>query len=152
MAKKGRPDPRDAAASGGFDMTPMIDVTFLLIIFFMCVTEMADASKAKMILPRAMNGIEDIFPPPGRLLINITKNGDVWINSVLYNDDKLKATLKAQATLNKKEGSAFSDQSVLIRADEDAKYEDVQKVMIMCVGQGMWKISFTAKPPKPQGA
>lgn len=163
---KGRPNPADAAGEANFEMTSMIDVTFLLLIFFMCVTEMSDASKSKIKLPRVNNGEEDINPPPGRMLINVLaegidekgqpiKEGQIQILRKDVTENEFKELLKQQVALAKTvkvgEGTA-SEKPVLIRSDKRTKYKSVRRVMEMCVEKGMYKISFTALAPKGENA
>ncbi len=146
--KKGRPDPSEASQSSSFDLTPMIDVTFLLIVFFMCVTEIADSSKANLKLPRAQNGLLDDKPVPGRLLINILKDGKIEINARSYTDAELSNTLAEQYAMSKRKNDVMSDKPILIRADTGTKYEDVQKVMQECTNHNLYRISFAALSPE----
>ena len=155
---KGRPDPSSLAEEGSFEMTSMIDVTFLLIIFFMCCTEISDASKSKIQLPRVHNGEEDINPTPGRLLINVlatdpdrgTNDGQIQIFKQDRSDAEVMEMIKSQVAMgkiNKETGN--SEKPVLIRADKRTKYKSVQKVMKMCLANKLFKISFTALAPDP---
>lgn len=143
MAKKPKPSPSEACETGGFDMTPMIDVTFLLIIFFMCVTEMQDAAKSQLILPKAEYGEEDNVPDPGRLVLNVLKNGDIEINRRPYSMEALAATLQEHYTLSSRDGEGFSEKAVLIRADTEAEWGMVQRVMAACQEAKLWKIAFS---------
>ena len=52
------------------DMTPMIDVCFELIIFFMLITEVSSNAKEKFKLPLAEKTSMDVVEP-GRLMVNI---------------------------------------------------------------------------------
>ncbi|MBN2714145.1 MAG: biopolymer transporter ExbD [Planctomycetes bacterium] len=148
MAKKRvRPDPADCSAGAGFDMTPMIDVTFLLIIFFMCVTERADSSKAKLKLPVADKAEKDT-PIPGRLLINVLKKGEVEIMGQRRSDAELEDVLELERQASVSDtGDEFPDRAILIRADEQTKYGDVQRVMGLCMKHKLWRIAFATKDP-----
>ena len=154
---KGRPNPSELAEGGEFELTSMIDVTFLLLIFFMCVTEMSDAAKSKIKLPRVENGEEDKNPTPGRLLLNIlaedpqasppSKDGQVQVLRKDVTDKEAFDLIKQQVALGgMKDG--VSTKPVLIRADKRTSYRNVRKVMKMCVENKMVKISFTALAPK----
>lgn len=152
MGKKqmNKPDPSAASDGGGFDMTSMIDVTFLLLIFFMTCTEMADSSKSKMEVTRVENGQPDDVPEPDRLLINILKDGKVQINAVDYSEKALNDILHAHYVMSK--GAAGeTEKPIMIRADRRTKYKDVQVVMKMCMDQKLWKISFAALGKDPKG-
>lgn len=148
MAKKPKPSPSEASEGGGFDMTPMIDVTFLLIIFFMCVTEMQDASKSQLQLPRSKNGERDDQPAPGRIVINVLKTGTIEINRRPFDLDTLKGMLKEHYTLSMREGEEHSDKAVLIRGDKDAEWGMIQRVMAACMEARLWKIAFSSHDPE----
>lgn len=155
---KGRPDPSALSEGGEFELTSMIDVTFLLLIFFMCVTEMSDASKSKIKLPRVENGEEDKNPVPGRLLLNIlaedpnaqppSKDGQVQVLRKDVSDKEASALIAQQVKLGGLDKNGNSTKPVLIRADKRTSYRNVRKVMKMCVEHKMVKISFTALAPK----
>ena len=155
---KGRPDPGALAEGGEFELTSMIDVTFLLLIFFMCVTEMTDASKSKIKLPRVENGEEDKNPVSGRLLLNIlaedpkaqppSKDGQIQILRKDVTDKEANELIKEQVKLGGMDKNGMANKPVLIRADKRTSYRNVRKVMKMCVEHKMVKISFTALAPK----
>ena len=131
-------------------MTPMIDVTFLLIIFFMCVTEMKDSERSKLVLPRTVNGEPDVVPVPGRLLINVLSDGKIQINARPYTEAELNVTLKAHYTMSVANPGETSEKPILVRADRSTKYEDVQNVMQKCMDNRLYKISFAALGPEPE--
>jgi biopolymer transport protein ExbD len=56
------------------DMTPMIDVAFQLIIFFMTVSQMSQANQEQLQLPK-QKGIES--QEPRTLTINVTSSGEI---------------------------------------------------------------------------
>lgn len=55
----------------GFDMTPMIDCVFQLIIFFMLTIDFANTQLERVQLPKAVTSMEDKNPPEKRLMINL---------------------------------------------------------------------------------
>ena len=61
----------------GFNMTPMIDIVFLLIIFFMTVTQVSEVNKELLELPQ-LAGSED--QKPTVLTINVTADGEIRIS------------------------------------------------------------------------
>lgn len=138
----------------GFDWTPLIDIVFQLMIFFMCVTEIAKAELESLTLPVARNAIEDVNAPKNRVIINITYSvsftkksvtSDIIISKEPYNDqDKLISFLKGRASGGLVEG--VSDMTVKIRADHRAEYQKVQQVMVACMKAGINKISIGAEP------
>ena len=65
MSKKGRPN-----TEVEIDMTPMIDLTFLLIIFFIIVNDLTQKDLEELKLPIAMTAVND-EPPAGRPILNV---------------------------------------------------------------------------------
>jgi biopolymer transport protein ExbD len=147
MARKTGGSAADLSAGAELDMTSMIDVTFLLIIFFLCVTELADASKEKLELPRAVKSIEDMHEP-GRLVINILEDGDVYIQRNKMNDKELFQQLEQEKMLSWDTQQKLPTRAILFRVDEKTPYEDVKRVMTMCIAQKLWKIAFATKSPQ----
>ncbi|HBF23538.1 MAG TPA: hypothetical protein DDW23_06980, partial [Planctomycetes bacterium] len=65
MGKRSRPNTEIEV-----DMTPMIDLTFLLIIFFIIVNDLTQKDLEELKLPIAMEAGHD-EPPPGRPILNV---------------------------------------------------------------------------------
>jgi len=156
MARKKKRKGRSSELSGddgGFDMTPMIDVTFLLIIFFMLITDLADVSKAKMKLPRAERAEPDDKVVPGRVVLNILRNGDVVVMGQKYDDARLDNLLAMEAKISRAGSTdGFPSRAILIRADARTEFENVQHVMAMCMYRQLWRIAFgTADAANPNG-
>jgi biopolymer transport protein ExbD len=122
------------------DMTPMIDVVFQLIIFFVVTLKMTTDENKEIILEDGKNGVV-ITPknrPPSTLEIEIDKRGMISIHNARMNQDQLSTILRNRVN---KLGNQFP---VLIRADFRTKHEQVKKVMDICTQRGIWKLSFVA--------
>ncbi len=139
------------------NMTPMIDVVFLLIIFFMIITDMTQKELEDLKLPEAENAAPDEPDPDEfRPIINIKIDGTIWVKRQLYynpeEDDqyqKLRAWLSDVAKRMKKEpymGMQLPDEPLLIRADMNTPFKYIQKVMEQCGYQDIqiWKVQLAA--------
>lgn len=154
-----KPHKSASQQEAAFDMTPMIDVVFLLIIFFMCVTEMAKLENENLLLPRASEGVKDSRPGP-RQVINVTyrpylqgahKTSQIIVKGKPYPHLKdLEGYLKGQAHLTKSTDGKVLLQ-VRIRADGRAPYQRIQQVMTACMKAGIKKISFGTTTPDTHG-
>jgi biopolymer transport protein ExbD len=150
------------------DMTPMIDVTFQLIIFFMLLMDMSQKDLETLVLPKAKEAVED-KPNPNdpRPVINILPSGQILVKrEILYdpkNDDgykKLKEYLLMRSRAMPKEpvepGSSIIAPSkpILVRADQSTPFKHIQKVMEICGLQDIkiWKIELAASELKAEGA
>jgi biopolymer transport protein ExbD len=144
MAKKRGPGAAALSAGEEVDMTSMIDVVFLLIIFFLCVTELSDASKEKLTLPRAVRAEEDQHEP-GRMVINITKAGDVMVQRQKLNDQELYESLKKEKELSWDPNENLPTRAILVRVDRATAFEHVKRVMALCMQHKLWKLAFATK-------
>ena len=118
------------------DMTPMIDVVFQLIIFFIVTIKM-DEAKAKIILEDSKYGPEIESLDPMTLVVEVNRRG--WIS--IRGAQLSKAKLQGIITDRFKRHGSFP---VLVRADYRAKHRDVRSVMDICSGVGLWRINFAA--------
>src|SRR5687767_2714354 len=92
------------------DMTPMIDVTFQLIIFFMLLMDMSTKDLEELVLPKAHSASPDKPDPKDqRPVLNILPDGKILVKrEILYDPEKddgyakLKAFLEGRARVMKK--------------------------------------------------
>ena len=122
------------------DMTPMIDVVFQLIIFFVVTLKMTDDKDTTIKLEDGSHGIvltQDELPP-SQLTIDVAKSGRVSMSNITMSDamvvDAVKKRVRAYGT----------DFPCMIRADKETPHMHVAKVMNLCAAAGMWKVSFVA--------
>lgn len=128
------------------NMTPMIDIVFLLIIFFMIVTEMSQQDIAALELPLSTEAVEDKNPDKERLIINILEDGTVQVKGVTVTVRQLKKLLETEANISREAGrNSPSKRVILIRADKETKYDHVQEVIQYMTEFGIWKLEFGAK-------
>ncbi|MBB1487491.1 ExbD/TolR family protein [Oceanospirillum sediminis] len=116
------------------NMTPLIDVVFLLLIFFMVSTTFDRPSELKLQLPEVTNGSEIPASAQSVMLISIKDNGQVFLNenAVTYLPDALDAYQDEQARPD----------LVRVMADERALHRDVSGVLDALSGAGLTNISF----------
>ncbi len=129
------------------NMTPMIDIVFLLIIFFLVVSEIASFDHIKDLeLPMASAAIlEDELP--GRLVISIDTNDRIFVGGQQRTVADIGRLLQAQKDV-RGEGAGRTNQPVLIQADEHAKWSTVQKVIEKANDLKFWRLSFSARMKK----
>ena len=124
------------------DLTPMIDVVFLLLIFFVLITEITQADLEEMKLPEAEMAKPDDAPPPGRLVVNVVlnnpldpndRNGAIIIKRQRYdiNSEELRLFLKAAADEAGRDDKNASNLKILIRVDRNVKFSFFQKIMAL---------------------
>jgi biopolymer transport protein ExbD len=128
-------------------MTSMIDVVFLLIIFFMLVTEMSKMEAEALSLPTATKGVDDKNPPKNRVVINIKKQGTIVVTRREYSPRGLRGFLH-DVSVRHRDTDGLSTIPVKVRADANVQYKYVQQVMVQCMREYIWKLSFGCMPHK----
>ena len=151
----------DAQTEMDMNMTPMIDVVFLLIIFFMIITDLTQQDLEDIKLPVAKTCVPDVPDPKVvRPIVNINAEGKMvarkeTIFEAETNDTtELEGYLSNQARQMPKKpfnveagtGPLIPDNPLLIRADMNTPFKFVQKVMEVCGKKGIqiWKIEIAA--------
>lgn len=139
------------------DMTPMIDVVFLMIIFFLIVSDLTQQDLAEIFLPKADQAQEDEMTK-GRMIVNIygeeqNKDGEIEIKRQAYPtlDDSsavqaLRNYLAVEVQKGEIEPDGTSERPLLVRADKTTQFKHVQKVMRVCGENGIriYKIELAA--------
>jgi biopolymer transport protein ExbD len=140
------------------DMTPMIDVVFQLIIFFVLITDMTQSELEELKLPVAKNAVQDKPDPKVvRPVLNILPDGTMITKKrTLYFPEKDDLTeteryLADQSRLmpwkfDKDVGADLPQNPLLIRADKNTEFKYIQRVMEICGKKGIqiWKLQLAA--------
>lgn len=118
------------------DMSPMIDMVFLLLIFFIVASQVID-EKPKVDIPyAAYSKVPE--NTTGRLMITVTKEGKFYIGQAeLKSIDELKEHLATAL-------DADPNLRILIRSDSDTKYKIDEKVMTACAEVGANDLIYSA--------
>jgi biopolymer transport protein ExbD len=94
------------------DMTPMIDVTFQLLIFFMTVTQVSEISKERLELPKQKGSADQA---PAELIINVTHLGEVIVQGETLSMGQVAGLLAEQLV---QVGGDPGRMRVVLRIDE----------------------------------
>lgn len=137
----------DMQESLGFQLAPMLDVVFLLLIFFI-VTQTFSLTEQdlEVKVPSAEEGKKDDSRALNEIKLNVRKDGTVTINREVFNLDTLGAKLGRLAM------AGGGTTPVLIRGDGDCSYQTVIDVVDVCLKQKIYNIRFSTIKPKGQGA
>ena len=130
------------------DMTPMIDVVFQLIIFFVTTVDMeSKAIDTKIRLAMSPNGPVEEQKDPRTVVVDVDNDGDISIMHTKLSEGQLLNIL------NKARNESGQSTPIVIRGDMEAKHESIKRVMDVCGKAGLWKIRFAAlkekKTPPP---
>lgn len=129
----------------GFNMTPMIDVVFLLIIFFLVSSHLArQENQMELELPVAASADDDLQEEVPRVTINIQPDGTLWMAGRPVAVDRLGERLAAARA---QEGERLE---VRIRGSRAAPYAFVEPVMLACTENGIWNVTYAVYREDPQ--
>jgi len=124
-------DEKDAA----IDLTPMIDVVFQLVVFFMLATQFAEQEKEMDVdLPSSEAG-QLAEKLPDELIINVLKDGKVIVDGNELDDTALRTTLTRVAERDVKI-------PINIRGDKDVRHECIVSVMSACGVVGLTNLQI----------
>lgn len=119
------------------DMTPMIDVVFQLIIFFIVTINMEQNYKEDIELEDGKYAPIIKEQDATTLVIEVDKRGTISMHTVPVTSTQLKAIVQRRY-------NSLGEYPVLIRGDKKTKHKDIRKVMDICSSVGLWKINFAA--------
>ena len=130
--------PAAATTSGvGINMTPMIDVVFQLIIFFLVSSHLVQQeSQLELPLPLAATGEEDAPSELPRLTINVLVDGQI-----IHAGHSL-STADLEQKLRDEQHQYGQNVEVRIRCDRAVIYRHVTPVMLACTRAGLWNVSY----------
>jgi len=120
-----------------FNMTPIIDVVFLLIIFFLVSSHLAQQEvQLDLDLPTATTGGPPAMRSPTRVTVNVLADGQVLLGSDPVNVEQLGRRLQYVRR------QAGSDLEVRLRSDRHVPYRHVELVLVSCAQNGIWNVTF----------
>lgn len=112
------------------ELTPVIDVVFLLLIFFLVATTFHQSEREMQIaLPEAETG-GPISMALRDIVVNVTGDGSIWVDGRQVAPAELQDVIAAAVERN-------SDQKVTIRGDRAATYAHIVRALDACKAGGV---------------
>ncbi len=133
----------DEAPEEGPNLTPLIDVVFLLLVFFLVATTFArDEVEMDLELPKSRSGqvAKDTRP----IVVNVERDGSLIVEGRTITLEGLEQKLRAAAVRDK-------TQEVLIRGDTQVQLGRVVEAFDACRAASLTKIAIAAAPATPEG-
>ena len=126
-----------------FQLAPMIDIVFLLLIFFIVTWSYARfETELDISVPAADEG-KDPRRTVGEIIVNVRDDGTIVLNALTITEEELLGKLERIAAVHK-------DQAVILRGDSEATYNHIIKVLDICQKAGIWNVAFaTSRPQSP---
>jgi len=124
-------------------MAPLIDVIFLLLLFYAVTTQFVADERLKLKLPEAKTaedaGINRDERPP---LVTIAADGSIWIDDKIVPESELEGRIKQLV-------ERAPDEGIILKGDEGADYGIVVHVLDLARSAGAKGIQMSAdRPPE----
>lgn len=119
-----------------FQMAPMIDMVFLLLVFFMCVSTLANADR---LIPLELAESDEAEVPEDlsdRGTVSIDAEGLIYIGGAEVTLEETKQRI----------GEAFRENPqlrLMVRADQNTRFADIRKVLRACAEVGAYDVIFS---------
>jgi len=127
----------------GVNMTPMIDIVFQLIIFFVVTTELErEHFNERIILALSPSGPSIEKKDPRTVVVEVDDKGRIFITRNRLSFGVLRNVLRQAVA---RYGASTP---VQIRGDKKAKHDSIRRVMDACGEAGIWRVSFVATKEK----
>ena len=119
----------------GIQLAPMIDVVFLLLIFFIVLWNYARfETEIDISVPAASAG-ENPERTIGEIVVNVKKEGGIIIEGIERTELETLEMFKSIV-------AAYPDQALILRGDKEASFDHIVKVLNLCKEANIWNISF----------
>ena len=128
-------------AAIGMNMTPMIDIVFQLIVFFLVASHLAQQEvQLELDLPGAVSGDPVEEDRPRRIVLNVLPDdrpeGRIMVGG------RLMTAARAAELIAYESRPEKGDLEVRIRSDRSVPYQDIEPILVACAKAGVWRVSF----------
>ena len=131
MARKHRAEEEEAT----IDMTPMLDIVFIMLIFFIVTTSFVKEAGIEVNKPKAQQATKQ---KSANIFIAINENGDIWMDKRQVDVERVRANIERML-------AEQPTDVVILQADVEAKHGVVVEVMDQIKAAGIDRISVAAK-------
>jgi biopolymer transport protein ExbD len=125
-------------------IAPLIDVIFLLLIFYAVTTQFVSDQRLKLKLPEAKTaeqvGQGQEERPP---IVKVAEDGSVWVDDTIIADSQLEQRIRQLVERS-------PDKAIILKGDRNADYGVVVKVLDTARSVGAESIQMSAEKP-PDG-
>ena len=122
-------------------MAPMIDMVFLLLVFFMCVSVLAQADKSiELALPESSESqVADNYSNRGK--VSLDKEGNIFITAQALTLREMQKKIEGAIKMN-------PELKIQLRADKETRYNEIKKVLKACAEVGAYEVIFSTYQAK----
>ena len=120
------------------NMTPMIDIVFLLVIFFMVVTKFSEVEQQLELTVPKVSDMATTVSVVQRHVVGVFKDGTVSLDGELMDIQKLEEQLKV-------EQQGGDEVKVIIRGDAQGAFQNVASVLNVCRNAGVSDLGVSVR-------
>ena len=120
------------------NLTPMIDVVFLLIIFFMVGTKFTELERKIALEVPQVSDVKALTPAPERRVINVHRDGRIEVDRAFVSLDELVQHLASARR-------EYADLGVLVRGDAEGEFQNVAGVLGACRQAGIAEMGISVR-------
>jgi len=133
MLKKKRK--KSGSDAGDINLTPMLDVVFIMLIFFIVTATFIKRAGIDVSRPEALTANQQ---PTVSVIVAIGEKGEIWIDNQKVDAQTVRAHIERLHAENPKG-------SMVIQADRKAKYEVVAGVLSAARGAGLTEVAISTE-------
>ena len=127
------------------NLTPMIDVVFLLIIFFMVAAKFTELERKLGLRVPSVATTASLTPAPRKRVVNVYHDGRITL-------DRDSVTLEQLIQRLSNARSQYMGLGVLVRGDAGVRYQRVADVLAACRQAGIAELGIAVKMARQQQA
>ena len=120
------------------NLTPMIDIVFLLIIFFMVGTKFTESERKIGLQVPQVNNAGALTTAPEKKVISVYRDGTITLDHQEVTTEELTQLLQVAR-------NEYSDLGVLVRGDADGRLQIVARVLNACKQAGISKMGISVR-------
>lgn len=132
---------KKGSAIGSLTMTPLIDVVFLLLIFFLVASRFSEEERQLDLNLPSVSEAMSVTAPINEIIVNIDSQGQYFIDGAFRQLEQVEQILQRARNNNP------LSQSVVIRADKKADWDHVALAMNLCKKVGIEEFTATTDEP-----
>ncbi len=132
---------RKSSVIGSLTITPLIDVVFLLLIFFLVASRFSEEERQLDLNLPSVSEAMSVTAPINEIVININAEGQFFIDGSFRQIEQVEQILQ-RARINNP-----MSQAVVIRADRQTDWDHVATAMNLCKKVGIEEFSATTDDP-----
>jgi biopolymer transport protein ExbD len=139
-----KPPSMTRSRSVSFNVTSLIDIVFLLIIFFLVASHVARSEAVEPVdLPKIADPAGDEEETPLRIVVTVMADRSMWVGARQVSLPQVEQLILTSAQ------ESGNELEVRIRADHAATYLEIEPILLACAEFGVTRVGFAVLPKSP---